>query len=854
MGFDLLPREIDKLQLISLAGQLAQKRLARGCRLNVTEATALIAHVLQELIRDGDHSVAELMSIGKKILGRVHVQPAVPSLLHEIQVEGAFPDGVFLVTVHDPISSASVNDDLSLALYGSFLPLPKEGVFPRGSNEPAGPEDEEIPGALVLRKEPIRINEGRERVRLKVTNTGDRPIQVGSHYHFTEVNRALSFDRRKAFFKRLDIAAGTAVRFEPGDTKTVTLVQIGGEQVVTGGNLLLNSSVARHLADPYLTDSAMQRIISSGFSHVDDPSAILTSDPSVIAPFEVSRETYASMFGPTTGDRVRLGDTSLWVEVERDETHHGDECKFGGGKVIRDGMGQATGLPDAETLDLIITNALIINWDGIYKADIGVKNGHIAGIGKGGNPDVMNNITPGMVVGVNTDVIAGEKLIVTAGAIDAHVHYICPQLCNEALASGITTLIGGGTGPSAGSNATTCTPSRTYMHAMMAGTDGIPLNFAFTGKANDSGEAGLEDQVRNGAVGLKLHEDWGSTPAAIDSALSLAEKHDVQVNIHSDTLNESGFVQDTIDAFKGRTIHAYHIEGAGGGHSPDVLALISASHVIPSSTNPTRPFALNTLDEHLDMLMVCHHLDRSIPEDIAFAESRIRAETIAAEDVLHDSGAISIISSDSQAMGRIGEVVSRTWRTASKMKDVVGALKEETREGADNERVKRYIAKYTINPAIVHGMSHVIGDVSVGKLADLVLWQPAYFGVRPNMIVKGGVIAWANMGDANASIPTVQPVIGRPMWGSQPSAAALTSLLFVSSLSLSSGTIASYGLKKRPVAVKGCRKVRKEHMRNNSALPKIEVDPESYKVTADGVHCTVPPATKVPLAQGYMLF
>ncbi|GAA5999785.1 hypothetical protein JCM10207_005910 [Rhodosporidiobolus poonsookiae] len=850
MSLGLLPRELDKLQL-HLAGSLAQKRLARGVRLNAPEATALIATVLHELIRDGNHSVAELMSIGKKILGRVHVQPQVPALLHELQVEGAFPDGVFLVTVHSPISSAA--GDLNLALYGSFLPIPKTGTFP--DEQPGdGLTDEELPGAVVVRKEAIKLNEGRERVKVRVTNTGDRPIQVGSHYHFSETNRMLSFDRQLAFFKRLDIPAGTAVRFEPGDSKTVTLVQIGGGKVVSGGNNLLNSSLAQHLTDVSLSSTALDNLVALGFSHSPQPEIQPSSDVSVYPAAEISREAYAAMFGPTTGDRVRLGDTELWIEVEKDLTVYGDECKFGGGKVIREGMGQATGLPDSETLDLIITNALIIDWNGIYKADIGVKNNHIAGIGKGGNPDVMDGVTPGMIVGANTEVIAGEKLIITAGGIDVHVHYICPQLCTEALASGTTTLIGGGTGPSASTNATTCTPSQTYMRAMMASTDTIGMNFAFTGKGNDSGPIGLVDQIRAGAAGLKLHEDWGSTPATIHNALSVAEEYDVQINIHSDTLNEAGFVEDTIKAFDGRTIHLYHVEGAGGGHAPDCIAMCSFDNTLPSSTNPTRPYATNTLDEHLDMLMVCHHLDKSIPEDIAFAESRIRAETVAAEDVLQDLGAISMISSDSQAMGRIGEVISRTWRTASKMKECRGPLEGETRDGVDNERVKRYIAKYTINPAIAHGISHVVGDVAVGKLADLVLWSPSNFGVRPEMVVKGGHIAWANMGDANASIPTVQPVIGRPMWGTYPGAAALNSYLFVSALSLSSGTIASYGLKKKPIAVKKCRGIGKKDMKNNDATPKITVDPESYKVTADGVHCTVPPATKLPLLQKYMMF
>ncbi|GAA5875111.1 hypothetical protein JCM8547_005416 [Rhodosporidiobolus lusitaniae] len=855
MSLGLLPRELDKLRTITLAGSLAQKRLARGLRLNAPEATALIALVLHELVRDGEHTVAELMSIGRKILGRIHVQPAVPHLLHELQIEGAFPDGVFLVTVHDPICTSGnfTSNDLSLALYGSFLPLPKEGTFPDEEEMKEGEEEVIVPGEVVLREEGIMINEERERVRLKVTNTGDRPIQVGSHYHFTETNRALAFDREKAFFKRLDIAAGTAVRFEPGETKTVQLVEIAGGKVVSGGNLLINTSLSLHLASTN-PSSVLSNLIARGFSHVPEPSALPSSSPTSIPPTVLSRQTYASMFGPTVGDRIRLGDTNLFIEVEKDLTHYGDECKFGGGKVIREGMGQATGKGDGETLDLIVTNALVVDWSGIYKADIGIKNHLITAIGKGGNPDVMDGVTPGMVVGVNTEVIAGEKLIVTAGALDVHVHYICPQLCEEAIASGTTTLIGGGTGPSAGSNATTCTPSQTYLKTMMRATDGVALNFAFTGKGNDSGREGLVEQVRNGVAGLKLHEDWGSTPAAIDAALTVGDEYDVQINIHTDTLNEGGFVQDTVDAFKGRVIHSYHTEGAGGGHAPDIIEVSSFENVIPSSTNPTRPYAVNTLDEHLDMLMVCHHLDRAIPEDIAFAESRIRAETVAAEDVLQDSGAISIISSDSQAMGRIGEVVSRTWRTAAKMKECRGALEGEEREGADNLRVKRYIAKYTINPAIAHGISHVVGDVAPGKLADLVLWEPSNFGVRPQMVIKGGVIAWAQMGDANASIPTVQPVYGRPMWGSHAEAAALNSYLFVSSLSLSSGTVASYGLHKKAVAVKGCRTIGKSSMKLNDKKPKIKVDPETYKVEADGVHCTVPPATKLPLTKGYMFF
>ncbi|KAM0789920.1 hypothetical protein ACM66B_006760 [Microbotryomycetes sp. NB124-2] len=838
----LLPRELDKLQLHA-AGSLAQKRLARGVRLNKTEATALLATVLQELIRDGQHSVAELMAIGKKILGRAQVLPTVPSMLHEIQVEGAFLDGVFLVTVHDPIASAQ--GDLELALYGSFLPVPKPGTFPDDGEQLQATE---VPGALVFKKDsPIALNQGRDRIRLKVTNTGDRPIQVGSHYHFTEVNKALRFDRELSFFRRLDIAAGTAVRFEPGDTKTVSLVPIGGKQLVAGGNYLVN----RTPDDMSEQDKAetLSNLVQKGFQHEKQDGV----DSQGVNGEVLSRETYASMYGPTTGDKVRLGDTELWIEVEDDKTVYGDELKFGGGKVVRESMGQAANKRDEETLDLIITNALIVDWSGIYKADIGIKKGFIVGIGKGGNPDTMQGVTEGMVVGVNTEVIAGEKLIITAGAVDAHVHFICPQLATEALASGITTVIGGGTGPTAGSNATTCTPSQTYMQMMMAATDDVPLNFLFTGKANDSGPLGLVDQIRFGAAGLKIHEDWGATPAAIDASLRVGDEYDVQINIHTDTLNESGFVEDSIEAFKGRTIHTYHTEGAGGGHAPDIIVVAGHENVLPSSTNPTRPYCANTLDEHLDMLMVCHHLQRSIPEDIAFAESRIRAETVAAEDVLQDMGAISMISSDSQAMGRIGEVVSRTWRTASKMKQYRGPLEGE-KDGSDNERVKRYIAKYTINPAISHGVAHVIGDIAVGKLADLVLWQPCNFGVRPESVIKGGFIAWANIGDANASIPTVQPVIGRPMWGSHAEAAALTSFVFVSKLSIDSGTIASYNLKKRAEAVKGCRTIGKKDMKNNSTKPRLTVDPETYRVEADGVHCTVEPATRLPLSQNYMLF
>ncbi|KAK0546492.1 Urease [Tilletia horrida] len=859
----LLPRERDKL-LLHQAGTLAQKRLARGVKLNIGEATALIASVLQERIRDGQHSVAELMQHGKTMLGRVHVLPGVPELLHEVMVEGAFPDGTFLVTVHDPICTP--NGDLSAALYGSFFPVPSPDLF-----APVPAQSATLPGALVVKQNApeIVLSPGRSRIRLKVTNTGDRPIQVGSHYIFTETNPALSFSRLLALGRRLDIPAGTAVRFEPGDSKTVSLVTIGGSRILSGGNNLFPGNCSEiDLSDASIRAAMRERMRYSGFRDEDEGGRV-TDDMIVnaflgkpegpeVAPHSLSREAYAALYGPTVGDRIRLADTNLWIEVERDLTHYGDECKFGGGKVLRDGMGQASGRTDFQVLDCVILNALIVDHWGIVKADIGIKEGQISAIGKAGNPDTMDGVTEGMVVGSCTEVIAGEKLILTAGAIDAHVHYICPDLCEEALSTGITTLIGGGTGPTSGTSATTCTPGKDNLRAMIRATDDIPLNFCFTGKGNDSGAVGLEDQIKAGCGGLKLHEDWGSTPAAIDTCLTVCDKYDVQCNIHTDTLNESCFVEGTLAAFKGRTIHTYHSEGAGGGHAPDIISVCGESNVLPSSTNPTRPYAMNTLDEHLDMLMVCHHLSRDIVEDVAFADSRIRAETVAAEDVLQDDGAISMISSDSQAMGRIGEVVSRTWRTAAKMRDVRGPLVskdgQSDQEGNDNFRVKRYVSKYTINPAIVHGMSHYLGSVEPGKLADLVLYRPENFGVKPEIVIKGGQIAWAQMGDANASIPTVQPIYGRPMYATKPQAAHANSILWVSDISLKNGNITSYSISKRAMAVKNCRKISKRDMKHNNATPKIKVDPETYNVEADGKLCTVEPATKLPMTQFHHFF
>ena len=565
----------------------------------------------------------------------------------------------------------------------------------------------------------------------------------------------------------------------------------------------------------------------------------------------LSRRAYADMFGPTTGDRVRLADTELFVEVERDLTTYGEEVKFGGGKVIRDGMGQSQASQAEGAADTVITNALIVDHWGIVKADIGITAGRISGIGKAGNPDVQPGVT--IVIGPGTEAIAGEGKILTAGGIDAHVHFICPQQVDDAIASGITTMIGGGTGPATGTAATTCTPGPWHLARMLQAAEGLPVNLAFAGKGNASRPAALEEMVRAGASCLKLHEDWGTTPAAIDCCLGVADRFDVQVMIHTDTLNESGFVEDTIAAFKDRTIHAFHTEGAGGGHAPDIIKVAGLLNILPSSTNPTRPYTANTLDEHLDMLMVCHHLDPAIPEDVAFAESRIRKETIAAEDILHDLGALSMISSDSQAMGRVGEVITRTWQTAHKMKVQRGGLPGDG--AADNARVKRYVAKYTINPAIAHGMAEEVGSVEVGKLADLVLWSPAFFGVKPDLVVKGGAIAHALMGDPNASIPTPQPVHYRPMFGSLGGALAATCVTFVSGAALDADIGRALGLHRRLAAVRDTRGgIGKRSMVHNSATPHIEVDPETYEVRADGELLTCEPARVLPMAQRYFLF
>lgn len=569
----------------------------------------------------------------------------------------------------------------------------------------------------------------------------------------------------------------------------------------------------------------------------------------------INRIKYANMYGPTVGDKIRLGDTELFIEIEKDFTVYGDEVKFGGGKTIRDGMAQSsTAKRNEDVLDFVITSVMIIDHWGIVKADIGIKDGKIKAIGKAGNPDTMDGITPGMTIGASTEVHGGAGLIATAGGIDTHIHFICPQLIDHALFSGITTMMGGGTGPADGTNATTVTPGAWNIQKMLEAADAFPMNLGFFGKGNCATTAPLVEQIEAGAVGLKIHEDWGSTPAVIDASLKVADEYDIQIAIHTDTLNESGFLEDTINAINGRVIHTFHTEGAGGGHAPDIIKAAMYPNVLPSSTNPTRPFTVNTIDEHLDMLMVCHHLDKSVPEDVAFADSRIRPETIAAEDILHDMGVFSMMSSDSQAMGRVAEVITRTWQTADKMKKQRGFLEEDKPNNNDNFRVKRYVAKYTINPAITHGIAHIVGSIEPGKLADIVLWKPFMFGAKPEMIIKGGMIIASKMGDPNASIPTPQPVIYRHMFGAYGKAVHKTCISFVSQASVDNGTIAGYGLEKMIMAVKNCRSISKKDLIHNDATPQIDVNPENYEVKVDGVPITCEPVAVLPLAQRYFLF
>ncbi|BCT75173.1 urease subunit alpha [Sinomonas cyclohexanicum] len=710
-----------------------------------------------------------------------------------------------------------------------------------------------IPGQILPAEGEIILNAGRPVIELDVTNTGDRPVQVGSHYHFAEVNRALDFDRGAARGLRLDIPAGTAVRFEPGDRKAVRLVPLGGAREVYG----LRSQVDGPLdAEKGSRDAE----VGSGLPNRAIP-----------------RAQYAQLYGPTTGDRVRLGDTDLFAEVEHDLTVYGEEVVFGGGKVLRDGMGQngrvtRGGSPDTAVPDTVITNALIIDCTGIYKADVAIRDGHIQAIGKAGNPLIQDGVD--IVVGASTEVVAGERKILTAGGIDTHIHFISPDQVPTALASGITTMIGGGTGPAEGTKATTVTPGAWHIERMLEAVEGLPMNFGFLGKGHASSTAPLAEQIEAGAIGLKVHEDWGATHASIDMALRVADEYDVQVAIHTDTLNECGFLEDTVAAIAGRVIHTFHTEGAGGGHAPDIIAIAAHPNVLPASTNPTLPFTQNTAEEHLDMLMVCHHLSPAIPEDVAFADSRIRPETIAAEDVLHDLGVFSITSSDSQAMGRVGEVVTRTWQLADAMKARRGVLTPDPSPGeaahdgerapssgaspaaglADNFRIKRYVSKYTINPAIAQGIADSVGSVEVGKFADLVLWDPAFFGVKPDLVIKGGVIANSVMGDSNGSIPTPQPQTLRMAWASHGRSTQSSSITFLSKAAIEAGVPERLGLRKQIRAVGGIRHLTKADLPFNGATPRLEVDPQTYEVRVDGELATCEPAEVLPLAQRYFLF
>lgn len=864
----LTPKEVEGL-LVHQAGFLAQKRLARGVRLNHPEAVALIACQVQELARDG-LTVADVTDKGGQLLGRNQVLPGVPEMIAEMTVEATFTDGTKLVCLHFPIRRRS--GDLKLAFHGSFLPIPDESIFEKRKPDvlarvapmPLNMMDEDTihhlstaPGHILPLEQDseITLNEGRSISSLRVVNMSDRPVQVGSHYPFIEANKYLVFDREKAYGMRLNIPAGMSVRFEPGDARTVPLVEIAGHKVIRGGNNLCDGKVANQNLH-----QVMEKVRARGFGHKKQEQVYHSK------PYKMSRADYISSFGPTVGDRVKLADTCLVIEVEKDYTYYGDEVKFGGGKVIRDGMGQAAGRRSEEVLDVVITNALILDaLLGVVKADIGIKGNQIVGIGKAGNPDIMAGVHPKLVIGCSTEVVAGEGLIVTAGAIDTHVHYICPQLVEQAIAGGITTLVGGGSGPAEGTRATTCSPGPECIRNMIQSTDSMPVNFGFTGKGNTSYTQGLAPelvaQVEAGAMGLKLHEDWAATPATIDACLQVADFYDIQAMIHTDTLNESGCLEQTIEAFDGRTIHAYHAEGAGGGHAPDIISICGELNVLPSSTNPTRPYTRNTIEEALDMLIICHHLDRNVKEDLAFAESRIRAETIAAEDVLHDIGAISIYTSDALAMGRIGEVVSRTWQTADKMKIFRGKLKEDSPNN-DNFRVLRYLAKYTINPALAHGIDYYVGSVTPGKMADLVLWQPSLFGAKPEIVVKGGQIISAQMGMANASIPTAEPICLRDMFGAHGLSVGKNSAVFVSKVSLEKGIVQDYGIKKMLLPVSGSRKLRKADFVHNNLTPKLSVNPETYMVewvrNEDGEeireHLTVPPSDHIALAQKYFLF
>ncbi|KAF5650937.1 urea amidohydrolase (urease) alpha subunit [Fusarium sp. NRRL 25303] len=813
------PREVEKL-LFSQAGRLAQRRLAHGKKLNHLESSALIATVLQEIIHNEDYSVADLMKLGKRILGRRHVHPSVVGTLKQMQVEGTFKTGTHLITIHNPISTD--DGDLKMALYGSFLAVPSHDLFPAINEVDFHPLA--MPGAIrPAETGDIILNAGSDRVRLTVTNKGTRAVYIGSHFHFMETNPHLDFDREKAYGYHLDLPAGEFLRFEPNEPKKVTLVQIGGSRIIQGG-----SGYAKGPVDPSNVQKILRQLQQAGYRHSPEES----KKPEAFQLCSISREKYASAYGPTTGDLIRLGSTDLWIKVEKDYTSYGDECTLGCGKTIRDGMGAASGCSDADCLDLAIINAVIIDWTGIFKADIGVKDGAIVSIGKAGNPATMDGVSDNMVIGSNTDIIDAGGKIVTAGGIDTHVHNICPQQAFEAISSGITTLFGGGTGPSTSSTAVNGTASKKYIRQMMQACDQLPLNFGLVGKGSDSERVGLLDQIKAGVIALKLHEDFGCTPSTIDNCLNVCEEQDIQCHIHTDGLNEAGFLEHTAAIFKGRSIHVYHVEGAGGGHAPDVIKLVAYPNVLPSSTTPTMPFTTNTIDEHIDMAANCHRLSKDNPDDASFLKNRIREETISAEDILHDIGAISIMSSDSQAMGRSAEVLTCTWKAAHKNKAQRGPLDEDKDTGADNYRVKRYISKYTVNPAITQGISHAVGSVEAGKLADLVIWDPAEFGTKPFQVLKKGFITYAQMGDPNGAVADVEPLIGRPMYGAlHPE----SSVMFVSQASIAQGgDVHSYGLKKQIEVVKNCRTVKKSDLKYNSATPKVEVDPETLVVTCDG--------------------
>ncbi|PCD23943.1 hypothetical protein AU210_015457 [Fusarium oxysporum f. sp. radicis-cucumerinum] len=806
------PREVEKL-LFAQAGRLAQRRLAHGKKLNHLESSALIATVLQEIIHNEDYSVADLMKLGKGILGRRHVHPPVVGTLKQMQVEGTFKTGTHLITIHNPISTDE--GDLKMALYGSFLPIPTSDLFSAVNEADFHPLA--MPGAIrPADTGDIVLNAGRSRVRLTVTNQGTRAIHIGSHFHFMETNPDLDFDRGKAYGYHLDLPAGEFLRFEPNEPKTVTLVQVGGSRIIQGG-----SGYTKGPVDPTNAQKILQQLQQAGYRHSLEGS----TGQQTVKPCSISREKYASAYGPTTGDCIRLGSTDLWVKVEKDCTSYGDECTLGCGKTIRDGMGAASGCSDADCLDLAIINAVIIDWTGIFKGDIGVKDGAIVGIGKAGNPATMDGVSDNMVIGSNTDIIDAGGKIVTAGGIDTHVHNICPQQAFEAISSGITTLFGGGTGPSTSSTAVNGTASKKYIRQMMQACDQLPLNFGLVGKGSDSERVGLLDQIKAGVIALKLHEDFGCTPSTIDNCLNVCEEQDIQCHIHTDGLNEAGFLEHTAAIFKGRSIHVYHVEGAGGGHAPDVIKLVAYPNVLPSSTTPTMPFTTNTIDEHIDMAANCHRLSKDNPDDASFLKNRIREETISAEDILHDIGAISIMSSDSQAMGRSAEVLTCTWKAAHKNKVQRGPLDEDKDTGADNFRVKRFISKYTINPAITQGISHAVGSIEAGKLADLVIWGPAEFGTKPFQVLKKGFITYAQMGDPNGAVADVEPLIGRPMYGAlHPE----SSVMFVSQASIAQGgDVHSYNLKKQIEVVKNCRTVKKGDLKYNSATPKVDVDPET---------------------------